>query len=704
VTPLLTSAIPEKSSAGEPNGFRARTVGVYTVLIAPNHVAWARAWALIALAMTSAVGDRAIAADVIERMPVKAPAAAVALYDWTGFYAGGHVGYGRGAERNTLFDPNPTASRASFGSLFGGLQAGYNFVFPSRLFVSVEADLTFANFYVDDRIAVRMSNTSVVTDEIDYIGTIRGRVGYAFDRWLVYGTGGFAWSQARVLEEPSVGRDQDKILSTRTGWVVGGGAELAIAPSWSARLEYLYDQFGNISATFPSGTRYESSFSLHTLRLGLNRKLGSTGNTAAVDKYAEAWPISSGDWNVHGQTTIIGQGYPSFRSPYQGQNSLQGSKQFKNTLSATAFLGLRLPEGTEFYLNPELMQGSGLSETFGLGGFSNGEAQKSGFPVPRANIARVFLRHSFGLGGEQETIEDGPNQLAGKQDISRITVVAGKVSVIDFFEGNTYAHDPRRDFLNWNMYCCGSYDLTMDKVGYTWGTYAELNQKHWAVRAGYFLLPTRSNVNSFDTNIPNRGQFIAELELRYSAWSQPGKLRLFGYLSRGNAGSYAEAVALPLNSPDYPDITLTRRVRNNPGFAVNIEQAITEELGLFARASWGSGQTEKLGWTDCDASFSLGGVLQGTAWGRPNDRFGLGGVIDALSPEARAYFAAGGLGILIGDGQLNYRHEKILESFYAYSINPWATLSFDYQFIANPAYNADRGPVSIFASRLHLEF
>jgi len=211
-------------------------------------------------------------------------------------------------------------------------------------------------------------------------------------------------------------------------------------------------------------------------------------------------------------------------------------------------------------------------------------------------------------------------------------------------------------------------------------------------------------VNSFDTHIPSRGQYIGELELRYSLWLQPGKLRLLSYLNRGTAGGYTDAVALPLNSPSYPDITLTRRVRNNPGAAINIEQAINDQLGVFSRASIGGGQTEKLGWTDCDASVSLGAVLKGAAWGRPDDWIGVGGVVDALSPEARSYFAAGGLGILIGDGQLNYRREKILEAFYAYAVNSYVTASLDYQFITNPAYNADRGPVSIFAGRLHAEF
>ena len=96
-------------------------------------------------------------------------------------------------------------------------------------------------------------------------------------------------------------------------------------------------------------------------------------------------------------------------------------------------------------------------------------------------------------------------------------------------------------------------------------------------------------------------------------------------------------------------------------------------------------------------SLSFGGALKGTSWGRPNDQIGVSGVVEGLSREARAYFAAGGLGILIGDGALNYRPERVVEAFYAYSVNKVATLTFDYQYFVNPAYNADRGPVSIFS-------
>jgi high affinity Mn2+ porin len=632
-----------------------------------------------------------------------------AVWSWTGVYLGGHVGYNRGWASNTLFDTNPliapTTTAPAFGAMYGGFQTGYNYQLPSRIVLGVEADVSFPNFLEDGTIgALGTSQQTTVSDRIDYVATLRGRVGYSGGHWLIYTTGGFAWSQARLAENPGLLADEDRVLRLRTGWAAGLGAEVAIATDWTAKLEYLYYSFGNVAGTFPSGTGYESKFDIQTLRVGLNRQLDWGKPGSAPSWTTDSALLESGNWNTHGQLTFIGQGYARFPSPYSGTNSLFGGNQYKNTTSATAFVGMRPWQGTEIYVNPEWMQGNGLSDTFGLGGFPNGEAQKSGFPEPRLNIGRIFVRQTFGLGGEQETMEDGPNQLAGKQDISRVTFTAGKFQVTDLFDGNAYSHDPRTSFLNWTFQCCGAYDWTMDKVGYTWGAAVDFNQKYWAFRVGYFLLPVFSNSNNFDTRMGKTGEYIAELELRYALFSQPGKLRLMGWANVGNAGSYAEALAQPLDTPNYPDITLTRQIRTNYGFVVNIEQALTDQLGLFSRTSWNPGKTEILGWTDIDQSFSLGAVLRGKAWGRPNDKIGVAGAINGLSSQARAYFAAGGLGILIGDGALNYRPEKILEAYYAYSLNKWSVLTFDYQFIADPAYNADRGPVSFYAVRFHAEF
>jgi high affinity Mn2+ porin len=125
---------------------------------------------------------------------------------------------------------------------------------------------------------------------------------------------------------------------------------------------------------------------------------------------------------------------------------------------------------------------------------------------------------------------------------------------------------------------------------------------------------------------------------------------------------------------------------------------------VFARYSWNDGKNEILSFTDIDRSLSGGVSIMGASWGRPADKVGIGAAVNGLSAEHRDFLAAGGLGLLIGDGALNYRPETIVETFYALNVNKWTTVTFDYQFIANPAYNADRGPVSLFTARAHAEF
>ena len=637
---------------------------------------------------------------------ISAPSALAALpyYDWTGAYVGGSVGYGRGSTNDTVSDPAPSRASNVFGSMYGALHAGYNYLMPSRLLIGAEVDISFPNFLEGaDVVADRATALGTATEKVDYVATVRGRLGYAVNHWLIYGTGGFAWSGVRLIESPGAFNSEDVLKRQRAGWSAGGGVEAAIGPEWTARLEYIYDNFGSVGARFASGAHFESTVDEHMLRFGLSRRLG-VAEADVSSSTASAAPFTPRNWNVHGQMTFVQQGYPSFRSPYDGPSSLQGEHQSANTISATGFVGWRPWAGTELYFNPEFTEGFGLSDVRGVAAFPNGEALKSNFPSPRFNMARLFMRQTFGLGGEQETIEDGPNQISGKQDISRITVTAGKLAVTDFLNNNAVSGEPRTAFLNWNIYGGGSWDGAADKIGYTPGGLVDLNQKHWALRFAYFLLPVVANDNHFDWHIPERGEYTTELELRYSLLSQPGKLRILGWLNHGTMGSYSDAVAMPITTADYPDITLTRRQRNNYGFIVNAEQALTSDLGIFSRATWGSGLNEIVGWTDCDESISFGAVLKGTTWGRPDDRIGLAGVIEGLSPEARDYFAAGGIGILIGDGALAYHPEKVLETYYAYSLSKWATLTADYQLIDNPAYNADRGPVSVFSGRLHAEF
>lgn len=404
-------------------------------------------------------------------------------------------------------------------------------------------------------------------------------------------------------------------------------------------------------------------------------------------------------WSVHGQATLVWQGYGRIRSPYSGDNSLPAGGQGRETISLTPAIGVLLWPGTELYLNPEIFQGFGLASTHGLGGFANGEAQKGGSLEPKAYLARGFLRHTIGLGGEREKVEDGFNQVAGYRDVSRLTMTWGRFAVRDIFDQNTFASEPRVDFLNYSLWAAGAFDYAADQKGYGIGAASELNQKHWAFRVGLFRQPIHANAQSLSWDVGREGQLITEIELRHQALGLPGTLRLLGWGARSNAGSYREALADPQFDPEQ-SIVATRRLRTQYGYGINIEQSVAAGVGLFGRWSWRDAQSDVMSWTDIDSSLSAGVVVEGRLWGRGGDAWGLGLALNHLSRDHRDYTAAGGLGVTIGDGRIGYSGERILETYYSFAVAANAKLTLDYQLVVNPAYNLDRGPVSLFALRL----
>ena len=645
-----------------------------------------------------ALGTPVAAAD----MTLKAPAYQV-VYNWTGFYLGGHVGYGDGSlgpgtnpipEQGVFFPPTITGG-------VGGYQAGYNRQLSNHVVLGLEADATFPAPPDAPRLAPAAFNAT-----IDYTGTVRGRVGYAFGAWMPYLTAGLAWGHSHIRIDDGNGNAVSTPGQYHTGWTVGAGAEFAVGGNWSAKLEYDYIDLSrrmyDLSAFALPGVNVDPR--IHLLKFGLNYRFGDTPWAPSVSASGQSARPQSDDWNVHAQTTFLTQAYPSFRAPYTGTNSLPGTGQIQETWTTTAFLGARLWQGGEFYFNAEIAQGFGINGTLGLAGFPNGEAQKAGAAFPKIRPQRYYLKQTFGLGGEQEEIADAANQLPGKRDIDRITVIVGRFAVGDFFDGNSYAKDPRADFMNWAMWSAAAYDFPADLPGYTRGAVVELNRKDWAVRAGLFEVPDapNSDILTFKT-----GGALVEFEERHTIFDQPGKLRLGIFGTRGNTGNYRDALAITAADPalDINSVMVgIRRDNLKYGFYLNAEQQLMKDVGLFARASWNDGQNEILSFTDIDRSLSGGLSIKGSYWGRPADTVGLGGAINGLSSAHRDFLAAGGLGLLIGDGQLNYRNERILETYYALAIDKNFTFTADYQLITNPAYNGDRGPVSVFSGRLHGEF
>jgi high affinity Mn2+ porin len=645
-----------------------------------------------------AIDGSAVAAD----LPLKAPVLKT-VYDWTGFYIGGHIGYGGGSlgpGTNPLPEQGVVLPHSITG-LIGGYQAGYSRQFSNHVVLGVEADATFTSPTDPAARAPAPFNAT-----IDYVGTLRGRIGYAFGTVMPYATGGFAWGHSSIDIPDAAG----KVFATpgqyQAGWTAGAGVEFAVSGNWSAKVEYDYIDLSrrNIDLSSLGLPTIGVDPKMQMVQLGLNYRFGDTPWTAPISANPQTALPESDAWNVHAQTTFIAQGYPAFRSPYASPTSLPGGGQTQQTWTTTAFLGVRLWQGGEFYLDPELAQGFGLNGALGVAGFPNGEAQKAGGAYPKFRPQRYYLKQTFGLGGEQEDVADAANQLPGKRDIDRITLIVGRFAVGDFFDNNAYAHDPRADFMNWAMWSSAAYDFPADLPGYTRGAVVELNRKDWAVRAGLFEVPSapNSDVLTFKT-----GGSVVEFEERHSLFDQPGKLRLGAFANSGNTGNYDQALAIEAANPALDINAVMASIRHDNlkyGFYANLEQQIATDIGLFARASWNNGQTEILSFTDVDSSVSAGLSIKGSRWARPNDTIGIGGAINGLSDAHRDFLAAGGIGLLIGDGQLNYRPEQIFETYYAYAIDKSFTFTADYQLITNPAYNADRGPVSVFSGRLHGEF
>src|SRR5262249_27283599 len=157
-------------------------------------------------------------------------------------------------------------------------------------------------------------------------------------------------------------------------------------------------------------------------------------------------------------------------------------------------------------------------------------------------------------------------------------------------------------------------------------------------------------------------------------------LRVGAFGNQGRTGNYREALEIEATDPAQDINTVMASIRHiNPkyGFYANLEQQIVQDVGLFAPPSWNDGHNENLSFTDIDRSLSGGLSIKGSFWGRPNDTVGIGGAINGLSASHRDFLAAGGLGLLIGDGQLNYSHEQILEVYYSLKLDPRTALTFD---------------------------
>jgi len=412
-------------------------------------------------------------------------------------------------------------------------------------------------------------------------------------------------------------------------------------------------------------------------------------------------PPAFQNWNLHFQSTVGAQAYPSFAAEYTGPNSLTPRAQIKDTVSVDVMGGIRLWRGGEFFADVVIWQGYGLSNTLGAAGFPNGEAFRIGKTYPDAYPCRAYLRETIGFGGEKEAADDAPDELRGTKDVRRLTFTVGHLSAKDIFDTNAYANDSRTQFMNWSLVANDAWDYPANTLGFTNGVVAELNTRAWTGRAGIFMVSKVANGLRMDWNLTHAWSGVAEVERRYSPGGHPGAVRLLAYDQRAHMGNYQQTIDRPSLEED---IELDAAYRYKYGFGINLEQEVRKNLGAFVRLGWSDGKNQTYEFTDVDRTATAGISVPGARWRRPQDTVGLAAIVNGISAAHRQYLAAGGLGITVGDGGLDYRSERIAETYYNWRISKHFQLTLDYQFAQNPAYNHVRGPVDLFALRFHTEY
>lgn len=432
-------------------------------------------------------------------------------------------------------------------------------------------------------------------------------------------------------------------------------------------------------------------------------------------------------WNAYGQFTWISSWKPPFPAAYTNANgsnhSLFNSGEHSYTVTATLFLGARLWPGGEAYFAPEVISLRPFSGLNGLGGaVQNFELQKTGDMAPQVYRSRAYVQQNFNLGGGPVVKTSDPLQLGAVVDRRRIVLRAGNFTILDFFDRNAFASDLRRQFFNLAFMTYSSYDFASDARGFSWGGTAELYWDDWTLRYGRITPPKTPNALPNELRLDKNYGDQAELEHRHTLFGQEGAVRLLGFWNRGRVGRFDDAITEFQADPtknaaacgerynygsenaNAPDLCWARKTNWKVGLGLNLEQHITEDVGVFLRGMFVDGQTEVYAYMPPDRSLAFGALLTGKPWHRPWDAAGAAFGMAWISKSHGDYLRMGGVDGFAGDGALNQAMESVIEAFYSVNFLTAFWLSADVQHITHPAFNADRGPVNVFGGRLHAEF
>ena len=427
----------------------------------------------------------------------------------------------------------------------------------------------------------------------------------------------------------------------------------------------------------------------------------SADDTPTMFPHSESGPF----W-LSGQMNFIYQGHGSFTSPYQGPHSLRPNSEAELSRVFTLFSGWQTSASTEFLLDLESAGGRGISDAFGLAGYSNLDVVRNPELGPTPYVARGIFHAVFALSDNRVDADRNPLSLFTSLPARRFEFRVGRFSLADFFDNNAAGSDSHLQFLNWTLDNNGAYDYAADTRGYTVGAVLDFEDRDWGVRFAETLMPRVANGIDFQWNLERARAENIELELRPQLLSQKATIfRLLSYINHANLGDYRQAIQqFESGQTSVPDVTnhpLTVAIKY--GFGANLEQPISDWFTGFARFGWNEGRHESFVYTEANQSISFGTVAKGRLWRRKKDRSGLAFVSNAISGDHRLYLQLGGIGFLLGDGNLTYGRENIIEYFYTGHLWRGAFLSFDLQHVNNPGYNQARGPVTIPGVRLHVE-
>lgn len=680
------------------------------------------------------------------------------IFNWVGMYLGASLGAGVplhmgerlqatsgfGSPAFDLYPPSVTRPGVTIGAQVGynwqegpwvwGFETDFSLLdgrrSPTGLFAASPAYAPGLPFY-----------TLSANSSANFFASIRGRVGYAYDRALIYLTGGVAAGGARGPATLTLGLGGPHAIvtapwsqSSRMKYVVGAGFEYAFADQWSARSEYFFLSQSLNTQNFDNGAAFLYASRIrnenHLLRFGLNYHFGARNEIPGSLQYGQHSNGANGrnggqgenhnapeQYSVHAQTTHVVQAYPRFRASYDGPNSFPSGGKANVGSTTNIFLGLRLWEGGAVYFNPEIDQGYGLANSVGAAAYVNSAVAKVGRAAPYMRFQRYFLRQIIGLndngekqrdpdeGSHSEVLESTQNQISGKVDKDRIIITLGKFAVGDVFDDNVYAHDPTTGFLNFAFNTMGAFDYAADSWGYTHGLAVEWKQDWWTARGGVFQLSTIPNGLEVEPVLFRQFMGVGELEARYELFNQPGAIKFLAYGDNGYLSKMDDVINYAYLSGEFPPVVDSIRRRSvKIGGGINIKQQLMPNLGFFLRASMADGRYETVDYTDVDRQLSIGLVAAGQLWGRDDDEIGVAGALGGLHGDRVRYFGLGGASVYIGDGALSYAGEKNLEAYYKLGFGKNMDATFDYQLLVNPAHNSARGPINVFGLRLRAAF